>query len=101
MQAAHAVRKPKPALHMLDPSLIELLKVNLVNDYSSHIVSDLLRLRYALNCGVRTFCYVLFALMQKEPKKSRAKYASPRMPLRHPAFGSGHRAPLLNFGFNN
>lgn len=38
------------------------------------------------------FSFVLFALMQKERKKSRAKYASTHMPSRHPAFGSGHRA---------
>jgi hypothetical protein len=31
-------------------------------------------------------------LMQKERKKSRAKYASTHMPSHHPAFGSGHRA---------
>jgi hypothetical protein len=35
-----------------------------------------------------------FALMQKETKRSRAKYASALMPSRHPAFGSGHRARL-------
>jgi hypothetical protein len=38
------------------------------------------------------FSFVLFALMQKERKKSRAKYASTHLPTRHPAFGSGHRA---------
>jgi hypothetical protein len=42
------------------------------------------------------FSFVLFALMQKERKKSRAKYASTHMQSRHLAFGSGHRAALLN-----
>jgi len=48
-------------------------------------------------CGVRPYgVSFLFALMQKETKKSRAKYASPRIPSRHPAFGSGHRAGFLD-----
>jgi hypothetical protein len=34
--------------------------------------------------------------MQKERKKSRAKYASTHIPSRHLVFGSGHRAGLLN-----
>jgi hypothetical protein len=38
------------------------------------------------------FSLVIFALMQKERKKSRAKYASTHMPTHNPAFGSGHRA---------
>jgi hypothetical protein len=45
------------------------------------------------------FVIVLFALMQKERKKSRAKYASTHMPTRHPAFGSGHRAVLFRNDF--
>jgi hypothetical protein len=46
---------------------------------------------FALN-----FSFVLFALMQKERKKSRPKDASAHVPTRHPAFGPGHRAALLN-----
>jgi hypothetical protein len=38
----------------------------------------------------------LFALMQKETKRSRAKYASSHVPARHPAFGSGHCARLVD-----
>jgi len=40
------------------------------------------------------FSFVLFALMKKEPKKSRPLDASPHMPTRHPAFGPGQRASL-------
>lgn len=39
---------------------------------------------------------VLFPLMEKVPKRSRAKHASPHMPSRLLAFGSGHRAYLLH-----
>ncbi len=35
--------------------------------------------------------------MQKERKKSRAKYASTLTPTRHPAFGSGQRAHAIEF----
>jgi len=34
--------------------------------------------------------------MQKVPKKSRPKDASPRMPTHRLAFGPGHRSGLLN-----
>jgi len=36
--------------------------------------------------------YVLFVLIQKEPKKSRAKYAARPQCRTTPAFGSGQRA---------
>jgi hypothetical protein len=84
--------------HAFLPTHLEFSKSILVQ-HNSHIVFDLLRSRYALNSGVRIFCYVLFALMQKERKKSRPKDASTHMPTRHPAFGPGHRAALLNITF--
>jgi hypothetical protein len=44
----------------------------------------------------RMFSFVLFALMQKERKKSRPLDASPRMPTHHLAKRPGLRAELLN-----
>jgi hypothetical protein len=77
--------------HAFFPTLLESLKFILVKRLAHRIYFYLLRQRYAVISGVRTYCYVLFALMQKVPKKSRPKDASTHMPTHHLAFGPGQQ----------